>query len=308
MAERERDDLYEFLLSDVHLTGTRIGVGSYGSVEEVSIPVKAAAKRIHSHLQHDDDLVAQFKKECRMMSNIRHPNIVQFLGVCNLPDSRLPALVMERMLTNLHSLLQPEPPSPPSHPHASLKFSILCDVASGLAYLHGQSPPIIHGDLSARNVLLNSAMVAKISDLGMARTNTPSRLRPSAGTSVYMPPDAEEDITSSVDVFSFGVIAIFTFGEVFPGELEPATYYDYMRESIMPRTEVERRSKYMKIANRKLGFRWGFIAALIKQCLHNSSLMRPSICEVLQQLEEARGSKSNKRELVQTNQVRDWTC
>ena len=127
--------------------------------------------------------------------------------------------------TNLHSLLmlQPDPPSPPSVTGNSTplalslasKISILHDVASGLAYLHEQSPPIIHRNLSARNVLLNSAMVAKIADL--LRTNSLSRARPSAEASVYMPSDAEEG--TSTDIFSFGVIALFTL-KVNPWYLE----------------------------------------------------------------------------------------
>ena len=44
------------------------------------------------------------------MSTLRHPNIVQFLGVTFFPGSRLPALVMERLLTSLHELV--DTPSP----------------------------------------------------------------------------------------------------------------------------------------------------------------------------------------------------
>ena len=224
------------MLSDVQHTGTIVGVGSYSSVEEVSVPVDAAAKTVHGYLPDDRESAAQFLRVCKLMSTIRHPNIVQFLGVCYSSDSRVPALVMERMLTNLHSLLmlQPDPPSPPSvtgnsTPLALSKISVLHDVASGLAYLHGQSPPIIHRNLSARNVLLNSAMVAKIADL--LRTNSLSRARPSAEASVYMPSDAEEG--TSTDIFSFGVIALFTFGGVFPCDLEPASYYDEKSESMV---------------------------------------------------------------------------
>ena len=166
------------MLSDVQHTGTIVGVGSYSSVEEVSVPVYTAAKTVHGYLPDDRESATQFLRECKLMSTIHHPNIVQFLGVCYSSDSRVPALVMERMLTNLHSLLmlQLDPPSPPSEAGNSTplalslasKISILHDVASGLAYLHEQSPPIIHRNLSARNVLLNSAMVAKIADLQLS--------------------------------------------------------------------------------------------------------------------------------------------
>ena len=90
------------------------------------------------------------------MSTVRHPHIVQFLGVCFPPGSRLPALIMEKLFIDLHNLLENNPNIP-----LSMKQDILLDVAKGLTYLHTRSPAIIHRDLSARNVLLNSAMVAK---------------------------------------------------------------------------------------------------------------------------------------------------
>ena len=272
------------------------------------------------------------------MSTIRHPNIVQFLGVCYSSDSRVPALVMERMLTNLHSLLmlQLNPPSPSSEAGNSTplalslasKISILHDVASGLAYLHEQSPPIIHLNLSARNVLLNSAMVAKISDL--LRANSLSRARPSAEASVYMPSDAEEG--TSTDIFSFGVIALFTFGGVFPCDLELASYYDEKSESMVPRTELERRSKYMDNLETKLHasqhlFKTSFfrrnykcLTMLVEKCLDTINPRWPKhIHESLALLDTARcrikinDSERNKRELLQAlqtqprHQVRDWT-
>ena len=140
---------------------------------ELSAPLRTSSRTVPRSLP----LISkrQFVRECQLMSTLRHPHIVQFLGVCFLHGSQLPALVMERLMTSLHDLLDPEtdPPPPPDAPKPffplSLKCSILHNVASGLAYLHERSPPIIHRDLSARNVLLNSGMVAKIADLGVAR-------------------------------------------------------------------------------------------------------------------------------------------
>jgi len=50
-----------------------------------------------------------------------------------------------------------------------IRYGILRDVALGLVYLHEHSPPIIHRDLSASNVLLTSNMNVKLSDLGVAK-------------------------------------------------------------------------------------------------------------------------------------------
>ena len=170
--------LRPYVLSNLQLTGTVIGGGAYGSVEEVTIPLCGAAKRVHDLLVNSSKISTQFAEELQLMSTLHHPNIVQFLGVYFFPGSRLPALVMERLLTSLHDLLDPETdgaqppptePTPLSFFKLGLKCFVLHDVASGLAYLHGRTPPIIHRDLSAKNVLLTSHLVAKLADLGVAR-------------------------------------------------------------------------------------------------------------------------------------------
>ena len=185
--------------------------------------VVCAGKKIHETLIEKgncgaENIASKFVVECQLMSDLRHPHLVQFLGVCFLPNSTLPVIVMEGLLTNLDDLLGRNPDIP-----LSLKRSILADVARGLVYLHSRSPPVIHRDLSARNVLLNSAMVAKISDLGNARivnfqpgqlARTLSRI---PGTMVYMAPEVSEATSrygTSLDCFSFGHLSLFTITQV----------------------------------------------------------------------------------------------
>ena len=315
---RDNPKLQPFLLPNVRLTGVRIGAGAYGSVEEVAVPgAICAAKKMHEVFLDRSEIPAtvickaavQFVRECQLMSTLRHPNIVQFLGVCFLPGSLLPALVMERLLTSLHDLLDPETdnPPPPDAPKPffplSLKCSILHDVASGLTYLHERSPPIIHRDMSARNVLLNSGMVAKIADLGVARIVP--RMRAAAtmtkghGALVYMPPEAMESkpgeeneekdkkskYDASIDVFSFGVVAIFTLCQTFPCDLLAPNYRDEQRR-VIGRTEVERRESYMRMIQRQLREKHPLIQ-MIKGCLDFPE-DRPNIGEVLHMLEETR--------------------
>ena len=341
--------LRPFVLSHVQLTGTRIGEGAYGRVEEVAFPVGAAAKTIFTFLQEGDVTVkddlskaaSKFVEECQMMSTLRHPNIVQFLGVAFFPGSRLPALIMERLLTSLHDLLASGTPplryAVQQQFSMALKCSILQDVAHGLAYLHGQSLPIIHRDLSARNVLLDSRMVAKIADMGMARIvprMTPSvTMTKAPGAVVYMPPEAiapavsnteKSKYDASIDIFSFGVVAIFTIGEVFPCDPLAPNYFDENSGVVVARTELQRRSHYMASVNEKLCVCRQLRAdhpfiRLIQQCLHNGPHKRPSIHEVQHLLEEARAcfrdeeSERNRLSLVQAlqaqlrNQVRGCT-
>ena len=222
--------LQQFVIPNVRPTGKHLGVGSYGSVEELDIGgVACAGKKIHEALiQRENvglhDITRKYVMECKLLSSLRHPHIVQFLGVCLLPGSSIPVLVMERLLISLDDLLEKYRNIPPA-----LKWSVLADVCKGLVYLHNHTPEaVIHRDLSAGNILLNSAMVAKISDLGNARlvevgqfAKTLSRV---PGTLVYMPPEAvysPEDCDPSksrygigIDMFSFGHLALYTATQV----------------------------------------------------------------------------------------------
>ena len=321
MAEDLLPELSQFVLLNVKPTGNKIGSGTYSSVERVEIPVEAAAKKIHDHI--GDPESKQFAKECRMMSTLQHPHIVRFLGLSIFNNSRLPALVMEHMLTSLHDLLAPDTQHQPGAPRplsfftVDLKVSVLYDVAKGLKYLHEQSPPIIHRNLSAKNLLLNSKMVAKISDLGVARVMHASAMTLAPGNICYMPPEAMESLPSdnqksaydsSIDIFSFGVGTIFTIGEKFPSHPLKHNYTDEKSGSLVPRTELERRQSYMECVYDKLKSceeQGSPIIRLIEKCLQNQPVNRPTGNEVLRLLEEAKSSirasdsETNKIKLVQ---------
>ncbi len=105
--------------------------------------------------------VAVFLEECGTLFELRHPHIVLYLGL-SMSDSRSLHVVMECLPHSLDNVLK-------SSGHLSLaaKRSILCDVARGMEYLHCRSSPIVHGKLTAPNVLLSSGMMAKISDVGV---------------------------------------------------------------------------------------------------------------------------------------------
>ena len=185
-----------------------------------------AGKRLHETLidvenEGVSDLVSKYLQECQLMSSLSHPNITQFLGLFFLPDAQLPLLVMERLEMSLDDLLEHIPNLP-----LSLKRSMLEDVASGLLYLHERTSQVIHRDLTANNVLLTSSLVAKITDLGNSyiignspgisgqMSRPPSKL---PGTLVYMPPEALDDrrcYGSSLDIFSFGHLTLFTLTQV----------------------------------------------------------------------------------------------
>ena len=183
-----------------------------------------AAKKIHDVLLEVGnigvrDIAAKYVQECHLMSDLRHPNITLFVGLCFLPNCQLPLLVMERLDESLDDLLENVPNIP-----LSLKFSMLEDVARGLLYLHKHDPQIIHRDLTAKNVLLTSSLVAKITDLGNSRIvniqpgQLAQTLSRNPGTLVYMPPEALNAAARyglSLDVFSLGHLGIFVGLQVY---------------------------------------------------------------------------------------------
>ena len=194
-----------------------------------------------------DEFTKKFATELHILLRLNHPNIVQYKAICFLTGSNLPALVMEQLQVNLHAYLL-------NASYANLplnaKISILCDTAKGLAYLHNHKPAVIHRDLTAKNVLLSSDRVAKISDFGNARIvsidpTCASELTSTTcvpGTIIYMPPEASSDyanFSEKLDIFSYGHLALFTVTQVLPSSLLPV----YDDEKSCFRTEVERRLK-----------------------------------------------------------------
>ena len=134
--------------------------------------------------------------------------------------------------------------------------------------------------------------MAKIADLGMARIVPRMRgaatMTKAPGASIYMPPEALEDESkydASIDIFSMGVVAVFTLSQMFPKPLS-AAFMDNNRKMV-GRTELERRAKYMQEVLRQFPQGHPFVC-LIQQCLKNHITERPSIQQVQQWLEEGR--------------------
>ena len=177
-----------------------------------------AGKIIHKALLDADNigtetLAQKYIQECKLISSLDHPNITKFFGLGLLPGCQLPVLLMERLEGSLDCHLECVLNIPPI-----VKCSMLEDVARGLIYLHNHKPKIIHRDLTAKNVLLTSSRLAKITDFGNSRIVNlePGQLAQSLtyvpGTLAYMPPEALDVSSrygSALDIFSFGHLALF---------------------------------------------------------------------------------------------------
>ena len=272
-----------------------MGDGAFATVlEYVYRGLKCVGKNIHLLLfEHASpsqraDMLRRFEEECELLSRLHHPNVVQFLGVHVEPDSLLPVLVMEYLPAgNLSGYLDKQGTLPDN-----ISYSILRDVALGLRYLHEHTPPIIHRDLSANNVLLTTSLSAKISDLGVAKILNLSPFQmtqhmstKAPGTPCYMPPEAlinQPNYTIKIDSYSFGVMILHVLcGQwPFPDDLfqrDPAN-----PGALIPVTEVNRRERFLQQIGRDHP-----LSGLIRQCLSNTPAERPDAANLLQQVSTA---------------------
>lgn len=278
----ENLDLRRFTLQNVKRTGVKLGVGSFGTVEEVEMAGTLYAGKIWHDTLLDpenegvDNMIQRFALECELMSQVHHPNIVQFMGICFMQGSPYPILVMERLDTSLDNLIQTRRNLP-----LRLKLHVLHDVTKGLVHLHNMKPSIVHRDLTTCNVLLNKhSLMAKIADLGNARMIEPGKLSKTLsknpGTQVYMPPETtgmNPVYDSSLDVFSFGHLTLYAITEVFPCDLLPATYYDPKTYNLFARSEMERRRQYIEKLHSKVG-KIHALVSMIERCLNNVPELR----------------------------------
>lgn len=289
---RRRDEFQELILRNVETLDRReLGRGAYGRVYEVEYCGETyAAKEPHILLvdgaEGGQQTIQSFLKECRRCSKLRHPNIVQFLGVYypsyypvlgQAINSRLPVMVMERMACNLTSFVTQR-----SIP-IKTKFSIITDVACGLNYLHNLHPPMVHRDLTPNNILManNKKMegnVAKIADFGVSKViQAGGKNTMVPGHIDFMPPEAHKvgpaNYNCSLDIFSFAGIILHTFTQQWPTPSNP-TEYDTKTGKINAFTEKERRMKYI---NLMMGEAGAVLRPLIEECLDMNPDARPSI-------------------------------
>ena len=235
-----------------------LGVGSFGAVYRARCDeLLCVAKVLHPTLIDLRDpgaqkIIERFEQECEFLNGIRHPHIVQYLGVSQDPESKLPILLMELMDENLTQFLE-QSPTPLTH---HIQVDLCFDIALALAYLHMNG--IINRDLSSNNVLLIAGSRAKVTDFGMSKIMeancrmTPLTMCP--GTTVYMSPEALKEppsYTEKLDCFSHGVLTIQIITQQFPKPGERMKTVPDPRSPTgtteMPVLETERRKSHLAL-------------------------------------------------------------
>ena len=297
MAEEELR-LSPFVLEGVEGldSGEKKGSGAYGAVYRVTVKgVTCIAKRLHDILTNPEvsaeekaSVGRKFSAECVLLSQLRHPHVVHFVGVHYGKKADDLSLIMECLHMDLARFSEACHTKSINIP-ISVKLSILLDVSYGLLYFHTHSPPIIHRDLSANNILLTTDLRAKIADLGVAKllesqTQVAIAQTKAPGALYYMPPEALQEnpvYDLKLDIFSFGHLMLYAASQKFPDvhELDNLTMYDALQKNTV---QIHRRRKVIE----RIGGKQHCLHSLLTQCLQDKLERRPTASELNERLKE----------------------
>ncbi|KAF8768777.1 hypothetical protein HU200_007337 [Digitaria exilis] len=279
-----------------------IGQGGFSTVYLASlsssrlgaVKVQRSSERLHR----------AFRQELTVLLSLRHPHIVRLLGYC---DEREEGVLVFEYAANgdLHGRLHGGGGNnKPALPWAR-RMAIAFQVGMALEHLHESlDPAVIHGDIKASNVLLDATLDAKLCDFGFAHVGFVSaalhpspELAPSSRTSAarpvmvgspgYVDPHFLRSgvATKKSDVYSYGVLLL----ELITGR--EAICADTGRRLAATVGPTLSEGKVADVVDRRLGGGYDAheaetVAALALRCVSESPGLRPSMAEVVRELQE----------------------
>ncbi|WOL20592.1 hypothetical protein Cni_G29397 [Canna indica] len=185
--------------------GTRVGIGFFGEVFRGIWNGTDVAVKVFLEQDLTTENIEDFCNEISILSRLRHPNVILFLGACMKPPHL--SLVTEYMeMGSLYYLIHTSGQKKRLSWRKRLKM--LRDICRGLMCIHRMK--IVHRDLKSANCLVDKHWTVKICDFGLSRVmhDSPMSDNSSAGTPEWMAPELirNEPFTEKCDIFSMGVI------------------------------------------------------------------------------------------------------
>ncbi|XP_047228629.1 tyrosine-protein kinase ABL1 isoform X2 [Girardinichthys multiradiatus] len=230
-------DKWEMERTDITMKH-KLGGGQYGEVYEgvwkkynLTVAVKT--------LKEDTMEVEEFLKEAAVMKEIKHPNLVQLLGVCTREP---PFYIITEFMTH-GNLLDYLRDCNKEEVNAVVLLHMATQISSAMEYLEKKN--FIHRDLAARNCLVGENHLVKVADFGLSRLMTGDTYTAHAGAKFPIKWTAPESLaynTFSIksDVWAFGVLLweIATYGmSPYPGIDLSQVYELLQRDYRMERPE-----------------------------------------------------------------------
>ncbi|KAM3747650.1 hypothetical protein ACB098_05G050700 [Castanea mollissima] len=269
-----------------------IGQGGFGHVHKGVLPNEkvVAVKQLSLDSKQGE---REFRAEVEVISRVHHKHLVSLVGYCISGEQRL--LVYEfvpngNLEYHLHGLKRPTMNWP-------TRIKIAIGTAKGLAYLHEDcQPKIIHRDIKAANILLDSNFDAKVSDFGLAKfsLDTVSHISTRVmGTFGYLAPEyaSSGKLTDKSDVFSFGVVLLELITGLRPSDKTQSFPNDSMVEWARPSlAQALKHSNFDAVVDPRLrndyeSTELARMVACAAACVRHLAQSRPRISQIVRALE-----------------------
>jgi len=198
---------------DLKINEDALGVGYFGEVRlGVWRGITVACKFVYDKSFRKKSDLELFEQEVNILSSLRHPNIILYMGVCLDNNRHQKIIVMEYMEKgSLHELLRSE--------QVGLIniHKIASEIALGMNYLHGEN--ILHRDLTSKNILMSKHYEAKVADFGLSKMKLtqPESYSYTMGSVAWMPPEVLANakvFSTKSDVYSYAIV----IWEIWTGE------------------------------------------------------------------------------------------
>ncbi|KAL1080875.1 hypothetical protein V6Z11_D09G025800 [Gossypium hirsutum] len=283
-----------------------IGTGGYGSVYRAQLPSGKiiALKKLHRREAEVLAFDKSFKNEAKILSEIRHKNIVKLHGFCL--HNRCMFLIYEYMARgSLFCVLAYD--NEAMEMDWIKRVKIIKDTACALSYLHHDChPPIVHRDISSNNILLNSNLEACVSDFGTARLIDPDSSNQTmlVGTYGYIAPELAYTmvVTEKCDVYSFGVLALEILMGKHPGELLVSLSASFSKNIMLsdildPRLSLP--------SDRRVAKDIVFAATVAFACLRSNPKFRPTMKCASQEFLSRKRPVANRLQAISLLQLKE---
>ena len=267
---RGRAEWWELKKNDIEILDI-ISSGSHGivyrSIWRKLICACKVVKNINSQKEADD-----LKNELSIISHLRHPNLVLFLGAVTIND---PLILLYEYLPNdtIEKYYQNN-----NFPKSKIMYKWFSQLTQAIYFLHNCYYPVMHRDIKPSNILLTDSLNIKITDFGLSKilknSNEYYKMSGCTGTLRYMAPEIllNNDYDLKIDIYSLSL----NFWFIYTGKIPFKKIEDYQSLYYMITHNIR-----PEISN----FYCSKLSDLIIDMWHNDPNLRIDISEVLRRIQ-----------------------